>query len=266
MPAINVIIETPKGSAQKFNLDLKTGYFKLKKIMPTGLVFPYDFGFIEGTVGEDGDPLDVIVISEFETFPGCSIECRIIGAIKAKQRERDGDEMRNDRYIGIPIVSRQYEAIKDLKDFPKKILGELEAFFANYNAQAGKRFSPLERINAKKASAMLRKAKKERTAETKLIQLFLPMFDPEGKPFPKTRFDAVIQKLTGKFNGLSVYENMPVIGLWKDDSNLEKDKLIIFEVMSDVLETDFWEKYRADLQKQFKQESILVRCLHMNMI
>lgn len=266
MLTINVIVETPKGSAQKFNLDLQTGYFNLKKIMPKGMVFPYDFGFIEGTVGEDGDPLDVILISEFETFPGCAVECRIIGAIKARQKERNGDQMRNDRFIGIPVVSAQFEKIRDLKDLPDKILKELETFFTNYNEQAGKKFEPLARINAKKAAEMLKTAKKERTAETKLIQLFLPLADNQGKLFPPAYFNAVKQQLTQKFSGLSVYENSPVNGSWKDKAEVKKDSLLVYEVMSDEIDAAFWEKYKTRLQKQFKQESIVIRCLHMNLI
>ncbi|HMG83849.1 MAG TPA: inorganic diphosphatase [Ferruginibacter sp.] len=85
MKIINVVIETPKGSAQKYDYDKKTGFFKLEKILPAGMVFPYDFGFIPDTKGEDGDPLDVLVFSEFCSFPGCMIECRLIGGIKAEQ-------------------------------------------------------------------------------------------------------------------------------------------------------------------------------------
>jgi inorganic pyrophosphatase len=267
MSTLNVIIETPKGSAQKYDLDFQTGYFKLNKIMPAGLVFPFDFGFIEGTLGEDGDPLDIIVISEIKTFPGCTLDCRIIGAVKADQQERDGKKMRNDRYIGIPEVSKQFESVKDLKDFPKQILDELENFFANYNLQAGKKFRPLERVNAKTALAMLNSSKQKNNVQTKLIQLFLPIENEAGKPFPDKYFSAVKQQLTSKFDGLSIYENAPVSGRWKDDkAETIKDRLLIFEVMADELEIPYWEKYKQDLQKQFKQESIVIRCLHMNLI
>src|SRR5882724_761988 len=85
MFSIDVVIETPKGSAQKYDYDPSTHFFKLKKILPSGMMFPYDFGFIPGTRGEDGDPLDIIVISEFQSFPGCKMKCRVIGGIKAEQ-------------------------------------------------------------------------------------------------------------------------------------------------------------------------------------
>ena len=64
MQTLTAIVETPKGSAQKYDYDPKNKWFKLKKIMPAGMVFPFDFGFIPDTKGEDGDPLDIIIISE----------------------------------------------------------------------------------------------------------------------------------------------------------------------------------------------------------
>lgn len=85
---MNLIIETPKGSSEKYDYDTQHHLFKLHKILPAGMVFPFDFGFIPGTKGEDGDPLDVLVISEFESFPGIMIDCRIIGCIKAKQIDK----------------------------------------------------------------------------------------------------------------------------------------------------------------------------------
>ena len=88
MELITVIVETPKGSAEKFDYEPKYKVFKLNKVMPSGMVFPYDFGFIPDTKGEDGDPLDVLVLSEFKTFPGCMMDCRLLGAIVASQTEK----------------------------------------------------------------------------------------------------------------------------------------------------------------------------------
>lgn len=70
MASIEIVVETPKGSAQKYDYDPKSRFFKMSKILPSGMVFPYDFGFVPDTKGEDGDPLDMIVISEFNSFPG----------------------------------------------------------------------------------------------------------------------------------------------------------------------------------------------------
>lgn len=82
MHTIDVVIETPKNSRFKYTYEEKLKGFKMKKVLPAGLVFPYDFGFIPNTKGEDGDPLDIIVLSEHALFPGCIVECKIIGSIK----------------------------------------------------------------------------------------------------------------------------------------------------------------------------------------
>ena len=102
MDPIDIVIETPRGSSQKYDYDPESKFFRLKKILPGGMVFPYDFGFIPDTKGEDGDPLDILIISEFNSFPGCIITCRIIGGIKATQLERDKKEpVRNDRFMAV---------------------------------------------------------------------------------------------------------------------------------------------------------------------
>jgi inorganic pyrophosphatase len=152
---ITAMVECPKGYNQKFDYEPREKRFKLSKILPAGLVFPFDFGMIPGTKGEDGDPLDMIVISESATFPGCLIDCRIIGALQAEQTERNGETMRNDRFIGIPAVSQLFSEIKTLDELPEAILNQLEAFFKNYNEQAGKEFKVTARLNARQAVKLL---------------------------------------------------------------------------------------------------------------
>src|SRR5688500_291967 len=111
---IQVIIETPKGSNHKYKYEPSSQRFKLDKILPAGFAFPYDFGFIPETLAEDGDPLDILVINREPTFTGCLIECRIIGAIEAKQKEK-GKAVRNDRIIGVPEESSLYEKVSSVK-------------------------------------------------------------------------------------------------------------------------------------------------------
>jgi inorganic pyrophosphatase len=74
---MDIIIESPKGSRIKYKFDNEYRLFRLHKILPAALVFPFDFGFIPGTTGEDGDPIDVMVLSEFQGFPGCLLDCRL---------------------------------------------------------------------------------------------------------------------------------------------------------------------------------------------
>jgi len=154
---ITAIVESPKGCGYKYDYEPDIRHFKLNKILPAGLVFPFDFGFIPGTKGEDGDPLDMIVISELASFPGCAIDCRVIGAIVAEQTERDGKSMRNDRFLGIPVVSQQFAEIGETGDLPGGILEQIESFFKNYNRQAGKKFKVIEVLNAAKAAKLIKK-------------------------------------------------------------------------------------------------------------
>jgi inorganic pyrophosphatase len=152
---ITAMVDSPKGYGQKFDYEPGSGRFKLNKILPAGLVFPFDFGMIPGTKGEDGDQLDIIIIAESGTFPGCLIECRVIGALQAEQTERDGKMVRNDRFVGIPVVSQLFPEVNELKQLPESILNQLEHFFKNYNEQAGKQFKVIARLNATRAIKLI---------------------------------------------------------------------------------------------------------------
>ena len=125
-------------------------------MIPAGLTFPFDFVLITDTKGEDFDPLDIIIVSEIKSFPGTMIECRIVGSLAALQTERDGKSMCNDRYIGIPVVSQLFSEVKDITDLADAIINQLEAFFENYNEQAGKIFKVLERKDAQTAYRLMK--------------------------------------------------------------------------------------------------------------
>lgn len=155
MKTVTAIVETPKGSAQKYDYDPEKRWFKLKKIMPAGMVFPFDFGFIPDTKGEDGDPLDIIIISELKSFPGCVMDCRIIGAITAKQTE-DGKTVRNDRFLAIPEVSELFADIESIEKLPAAFVDQIEEFFKNYNELSNKKFKPLKKIDARKAMKLIK--------------------------------------------------------------------------------------------------------------
>src|ERR1700710_72571 len=92
---IVVIIETPKGSRNKYAYDVKEHIFELKKVLPAGMAFPYDFGFVPSTRGGDGDPLDVLVLMDEPAFAGCLVAARLVGVITAPQTERDGTDVEN---------------------------------------------------------------------------------------------------------------------------------------------------------------------------
>src|SRR6478672_5539871 len=101
---LNVVIETPKGSRVKYAYNEELGMFELKKALPEGMMFPFNFGFIPGTKADDGDPLDILILNEEPLFPGCLVKARAIAVIEAEQTEKDGKKERNDRLIGMAIA------------------------------------------------------------------------------------------------------------------------------------------------------------------
>ena len=133
------IIETPKGCRNKFDYDPESNLFKLGGLLPEGMMFPFDFGFIPSTLGEDGDPLDVLVLMDAPAHVGCLIEVRIIGIITAKQTE-DGKTEANDRLLGVAVHSYDHQDLESIEDVSKTLLDQLEAFFISYNKQRGKKF------------------------------------------------------------------------------------------------------------------------------
>jgi len=82
---LQVIVETPAGSRNKFAFDPKQGIFALKKVLPAGMVFPYDFGFLPQTIAPDDDPIDVLLLMDEPAFPGCAVWSRLIGVIEGEQ-------------------------------------------------------------------------------------------------------------------------------------------------------------------------------------
>jgi inorganic pyrophosphatase len=157
MDKFEIVIETPGGSRAKYKYDTDKKHFAVKKLLPAGMVFPYDFGYIPGTTGEDGDPIDALVLSEFTTFTGCHIECRLIGALLAEQGK---NEIRNDRFIFIPTSSFLFEDIKSINDLSEELVKQLTDFFINYNKAEGKQFEPLGLADAEKAGKMINAQKK----------------------------------------------------------------------------------------------------------
>ena len=162
--ALNVVIETPRGSRNKFKYDEDLKAFKLKSVLPAGASFPYDFGFVPGTKGEDGDPLDVLVLMDEPAFAGCHISCRLIGVIEAKQTE-DGDTYRNDRLVAVANDAHNYRELRSINDVSKNLLDELVHFFKSYNEMNGKEFELVGFHAAQAAHSLVDKATKGRRAD-----------------------------------------------------------------------------------------------------
>jgi inorganic pyrophosphatase len=163
---IRAIIETPRGSRLKYYFDPKLNQLVLDKTLPEGMSFPYDFGFIPGTKGEDGDPLDVLVLMDVPALPCCVAECRIIGAIEAEQTERDGTMIRNDRFLAVVKDSLAYERIHDTTDLPARFSRQLEEFFVTYNKLEGRKFQPIRLHGARYAWKLLQRALNRRSRKS----------------------------------------------------------------------------------------------------
>jgi inorganic pyrophosphatase len=152
---INAIIETPRGSRNKYNYEKESGLFFLKKSLPSGLSFPLDFGFIPNTKAEDGDPVDVLVFMDEPGFPGCLVECKVIGIIMAEQ-EKDKELIRNDRVLAVAIVSVAYEHLKRVNDVNPELLKDVNDFFETYHKKEGNKFKVLEVAGRKKAIELIK--------------------------------------------------------------------------------------------------------------
>ena len=140
---IQVIIETPKGSRNKYAFDPDQKVFELKKVLPAGMAFPYDFGFIPSTVAEDGDPVDVLVLMDQPAFPGCLVKCRLIGVIEGEQKDKK-EAVRNDRIVAVEIENHEWAHIEHVDDLGKLFVRELEEFFVNFHDLMGKKYRILD--------------------------------------------------------------------------------------------------------------------------
>ena len=136
---VQVIIETPANSRNKFAYDPDQRIFALKKVLPAGMVFPYDFGFLPQTLAPDGDPIDVLLLMDEPAFPGCAVRARLIGVIEGEQL--DGKKkVRNDRLIAVAEANHQYANVRKLKDLPSQWMKEVQDFFVNYHNLEGKKY------------------------------------------------------------------------------------------------------------------------------
>ena len=153
-----VVIETPKDTPNKLKFDPHLGTFRLAKVLPVGMVFPYDFGFLPGTHAPDGDPLDVLVLTDAPLYPGCVVPSRLIGVLECEQRERDGEVERNDRLLAVAEASTVHAGTSTIGDLSPAILAGIEAFFADYNRLAGKEFRVLRRRGRRAAEIAARRA------------------------------------------------------------------------------------------------------------
>jgi len=151
---LNVVVDTPKGSRNKYKFDESRGLWRLSKVLPQGMSFPYDFGFLPSTRGEDGDPLDVLLLMDEPAFPGCVVPARLIGVLEAEQTE-GGKTVRNDRLVAVVETPYKPAELHSLEEVSRQRLDEIEHFFVSYNQMEGREFKPLARRKADHAQELL---------------------------------------------------------------------------------------------------------------
>ncbi len=124
---LNVIIEIPKGSRNKYEIDKKTGFIVLDRVLFSSVHYPCDYGYVPNTLCEDGDPLDVLVVGDDPLFPGTLVEARPLGVLGMI----DGGDS-DAKIIAVPTANPRYKHIKTIDQLPPHLLEEIEEFFRSY--------------------------------------------------------------------------------------------------------------------------------------
>ena len=155
--SVHAIVEATRGSRNKFKYDPDSRIFLLDSVLPAGTTFPFDFGFIPSTRGEDGDPIDVLVLMDEPAVVGAVVPARLVGAIQAEQTE-DGETFRNDRLISIASSSHTHRGIETMDALPPNLVDEIEHFWISYNEIKGKTFKPIGRVGSRGAKHLVNEA------------------------------------------------------------------------------------------------------------
>ena len=124
---VNAFIEIPAGSQNKYEYDKEKGVFVLDRVLYSPMHYPTEYGYLEGTLALDGDPLDILVLTTFPTFPGCVIESRVIGVLVMSD-----DKGQDEKLLGVPTQDPRWNDVKSLEDVPGHVLKEIAHFFERY--------------------------------------------------------------------------------------------------------------------------------------
>lgn len=148
------VIEIPKGSRNKYEVDHETGRVFLDRVLYTNFVYPTDYGFFEDTLGDDGDPLDVLVLTQYPLFPGVGLKVRPVGVFHMTD-DGGGDA----KVISVPAGDPRWNHIQDVDDIPEYTRKEIEHFFEHYkDLEPGKWVKTEGWANAADAEALIAKA------------------------------------------------------------------------------------------------------------
>lgn len=131
---VTAVVEIPRGSRNKYELDKMSGLLRLDRVLYSAVHYPGDYGFIPRTLHEDGDPLDILVMINEPTFPGCHIDCRPLGVLRMLDRGEP-----DDKILAVPVNDPYYGEYFDIADLPGHFLKEVEHFFSIYKDLEGRR-------------------------------------------------------------------------------------------------------------------------------
>lgn len=130
---VNAVVEIPRGSSNKYEYNTALDAIVLDRALYSPLFYPAEYGWVAGTLSEDGDPLDVLVLSSYPTFPGCVIRARPIGVLH--MRDEQGEDY---KIIASAVTDPHYKQVQSMDDVPKYVYDEIEAFFSVYKVLEGK--------------------------------------------------------------------------------------------------------------------------------
>jgi inorganic pyrophosphatase len=150
---MNVIIEIPKNSKNKYEIDKETGIIALDRVMHTSQDYPFDYGFVPQTLFDDGDALDVVVLTTYPLAPGILVRVRPVAIMEMI----DGGE-RDDKVVAVPVDDPRFDDVKDLSDVNKHFIKEMTHFFETYKKVQKKEVEVGEWLGAKEAKAAFEKS------------------------------------------------------------------------------------------------------------
>ena len=153
---LTVVLETPKASRNKYKYDAECDAIRLGATLGEGLAFPYDFGFFPSTLGEDGDPLDVLLFLDTAVPPGCVATARLIGVLEVEQKDQRKPWKRNDRFFAVVTHAHTHQRLKHIDDLRPHLLPEIESFFTHYAGLNGKELRVVRRSGPKRARKLVK--------------------------------------------------------------------------------------------------------------
>jgi inorganic pyrophosphatase len=152
---VDMVVEIPKGSRNKFEMDHESGHIYLDRMLFTATRYPADYGFIPETYADDDDPLDALALVSEATFPGCWITIKPVGLFVMQDQGRE-----DLKILGVPVGDPVWRDAEELSAIPRHLLRELEHFFAIYKDLEGKKIGVEGWQNAPEAYAAIERARR----------------------------------------------------------------------------------------------------------